>query len=66
MSEPVKTVKTVKTVTPEVGPSRLPGYASQPDLDRLVSGRHHDPHAVRGAHALPAAGPAELAARCRG
>ena len=57
MSEPVKPVKTVKTVkpaTPEVGPSRLPGYASQPDLDRLVSGRHHDPHSVLGAHALPA------------
>ncbi|MGI8760632.1 MAG: 1,4-alpha-glucan branching protein GlgB [Jatrophihabitantaceae bacterium] len=30
------------------------GTASRPDLDRLVAGGHHDPHAVLGAH--PVAG----------
>lgn len=39
------------------GPAPLAIHPRQQDLDRLVCGRHHDPHAVLGAHALPAAGP---------
>ena len=38
----------------EAGQRPMVVPSAEQDIDRLVSGQHHDPHAVLGAHALPA------------
>ena len=35
--------------------------AAAEDVDRVVGGEHHDPHALLGAHPLPAGQPGEEA-----
>ena len=37
----------------EAGQRPMVVPSAEQDIDRLVSGQHHDPHAVLGAHALP-------------
>ncbi|HEY2691733.1 MAG TPA: 1,4-alpha-glucan branching protein GlgB [Streptosporangiaceae bacterium] len=44
-------------------PADRAGQVSRADIDRIVSGAHHDPHSVLGAHPVPGAGAAQTVIR---
>jgi 1,4-alpha-glucan branching enzyme len=52
-AEGVTMSETVQKASAEASERTLAVRAAQEDVDRLVGGEHHDPHAVLGARALP-------------